>query len=75
MALTPLRSGLRDLGQDFAFFFRRASEMVFGQSIAQELESVLGRVDDLQQIEVPLRDGAGIDKGLEIDDAFQYSLP
>jgi len=36
-----LASGLRDLGQDFAFFFRRAPEMVFGESIPQELESIL----------------------------------
>src|SRR5579863_2882796 len=43
--------------------------MVLGQSIAQELKGFVGRVDDLQQIEIFLGNGSGIDEGLKIDDA------
>jgi hypothetical protein len=45
-----LRSGLGDLGKDFFFFFRWTSEMVFGQSIAEEGEGVFRRVDELEQV-------------------------
>src|SRR5579863_1032122 len=44
--------------------------MVFGQSLAQEFESIFRRVDNLQQVEIGLGYSAGVDKGLEVEDAI-----
>ncbi len=37
----PLRSRLRDLGQDLAFFLQSVAEVVAGQAVAKELEGFL----------------------------------
>ena len=64
-----LRPGFRDLGQDFAFFFGGAAEVVFGEAVAQEFEGVFGGVDDFELVEILRRNGAGVDEGLEVQDA------
>ena len=64
-----LWSGLRNFRKNFACFFWRAPEVVFRQAVAQELKGVLGVVDDLELVEVFRGNSAGVDEGLEVEDA------
>src|SRR6202158_5618837 len=65
----PSRSRLCDFRQGLPFFLGRATEVVFRQSIAQELEGVFWAVYDLELVDVFRGNGAGIDEGLKVDDA------
>src|SRR5450631_1319404 len=65
----PLRPGFCNFREDFAFFFRRAAEVMFGQASTQKLEYIFGAVDDLELVEVFGGNGAGVDEGLKVQDA------
>src|SRR5208283_581122 len=45
-----LRPGFGDLGQDFLLFFllRRATQVILGQPVTQESESIFGRIDKFE---------------------------
>src|SRR5271169_1467983 len=66
-----LRSGFGYFGEDFLFllFFWRSAQVVFSQAFAEEGEGVFRSVDELEQVKVFGRDGAGVDEGLEVHDA------
>jgi hypothetical protein len=76
-ALVPLRmteslwSGSGYFGEDFVLFFflGLAAQVVLGQAIAEEGESVFGGIDELEQVQVFGSDCAGVDEGLEVHDA------
>src|ERR1700722_1224355 len=67
-----LRPGLGDFGQGllFLFFFWLASKVVFGQTVAEEVECVFGSVDEFKQVQVLGSNGASFDEGLEVHDAM-----
>src|ERR1700676_3630354 len=68
-SLPALWPGLGNFGEDFAFFFGRAAEMIFRQAIAQKLESVFRAVDDFELVQVVRRNSTGVHEGLEVEDA------
>src|SRR5580704_15217312 len=43
--------------------------MVFGEAVAEELESIFGGVDEFEEVEVFRRNRAGVYEGLEVHDA------